>query len=89
MGSGLIIYLFTKQAILVLRIGLFHPRFSQSIYWRGMLNTVDFLVQSSLNRIHLVMITIYLFTKQAILVLHIELLHPRFSQSIYWRGRLL
>jgi len=35
------------------------------------------------------MITIYLFTKQAILVLHIGLFHPRISQSIYWRERLL
>jgi len=39
MGSGLIIYLFTKQAILVIRIGLFHPRIRQSIYWRGRLLT--------------------------------------------------
>jgi hypothetical protein len=50
---------------------------------------LDLLVQSTLNRLLLVMITIYLFTKQAILVLHIELFHPRFSQSIYWRERLL
>jgi hypothetical protein len=44
---------------------------------------LDLLVQSTLNRLLLVMITIYLFTKQAILVLHIGLFHPRFSQSIY------
>jgi hypothetical protein len=40
-----------KQAILVLHIGLFHPKFSQSIYWRGRLNTVDLFVPSSLNQL--------------------------------------
>jgi len=48
-----------------------------------MLNRVDFLVQSSLNLLHLVMITIYLFTKTRYLGATYMTFYPKFSQSIY------
>ena len=82
------IYLFTKTRYLGATYMTFYPKFSQSIYWRGMLNRVDFLVQSSLNLLHLVMITIYLFTKTRYLGATYMTFYPKFSQSIYWRGML-